>query len=204
MDPVVSEEALGVRLDPSRFATMGNSAGGNLTGSLSLLLSFSKGPCAHFREQLPSTFQEVAQILLYPGLRLNSQYSERFNEANEEVRAASLPVWAATLMEASYLPPSIDANQIFITPLEAESSLLRTLNVPPVLCITAGNDCLKYEARQYVANLQSAGCTVLHHECMDAIHGFSHYKKGYEKQREECWSLVTDFLQRSFDSPGDI
>lgn len=193
-----SEESLGIILDPARVAIMGNSAGGNLAASLSLLVSFTSGPCARYREQLPKSFQQVAQIMLYASVACNVPYIDRYNEGDENVRSASLPVWAASLMEASYLPPQINAQQIFIAPLDAHLELLESLDVAPALCITAGKDCLKYEAQGYAVKLQRAGFYVEHHEFPDAIHGFSHYKNGYESEREECWDRVTKFLKDRF------
>lgn len=195
MKPKQAEESLGVSLDPARVATMGNSAGGNLTAALSLLLSFTSGPCARYKERLPKSFRQVAQVLLYPSLSCNVPYFNRYSEGDEAVRAASLPAWAATMMEASYLPPQIDKHQIFIAPLDADVEMLQSLELAPVLCITAGKDCLKYEAEKYVAKLRSAKRHVEYHECTEAIHGFSHYKKGYENDRENCWSWVFEFLQ---------
>ncbi|THV47597.1 hypothetical protein BGAL_0300g00030 [Botrytis galanthina] len=43
----------GIHVDLRRVAIRGNSAGGNLTAALSLLLSFRSGPCSIFREGLP-------------------------------------------------------------------------------------------------------------------------------------------------------
>lgn len=194
----LAQSALGVKLDPSRVAFLGNSAGGNLAASLSLLLSFRVGPCAIYKKQLPESFRQVAQVLLYPGLSCNIPYVDRYNSGDEATRAASLPVWAATLMEASYLPPQIDSQQIFIAPVDAHVELLKLLALAPALCITTGKDCLKYEAERYVARLQEAGCHVEHHECTEAIHGFSHYKKGYEDDRERCWGWVVEFLRARY------
>ena len=199
-NPDLVQRALSVKFDPSRVAFMGNSAGGNLTASLSLLLSFTHGPCAVFKKQLPESFRQVAQVLLYPSLSCNVPYVDRYEAGDEAVRTASLPVWAATLMEASYLPPHVDSQQIFIAPVDAHVELLKSVGLTPALCITAGKDCLKYEAERYVAMLQEAGCHVEHRECTEAVHGFSHYKKGYETDRENCWKWVVGFLQARYRS----
>jgi hypothetical protein len=57
-------------------------------------------------------------------------------------REKRLPVWAAEMMEASYLPPYIDKQQVFVAPLTAEVELLKQLRLPPVLVINAGMDCI--------------------------------------------------------------
>lgn len=194
---------MGVAIDPSRVATMGNSAGGNLATALSLLISFTSGPCVRFREELPEGFHLAAQVLLYPSTACNIPYQERFDACETRVQAASLPVWAASLMEASYLPPSAGKGSIFSAPVDAPVSLLKSLvSLPPALVITAGMDCLKLEAKEYAAKLRQAGVTVAEHEYEDAIHGFSHYREDSRQYRkedvEDCWKRVTRFLQDKF------
>jgi acetyl esterase/lipase len=194
------EAALGVGIDASKVVLMGNSAGGNLSTALSLLLSFTSGACAEIRKALPDSLQLVAQVLLYPSVACNKPYLDRYNAGEAVVRADSLPVWAATLMEASYLPPGIDTAQIFMAPLDADVELLRTLKPPPVLCLTAGKDCLKYEANAYTDKLREAGISVSTHEYPNAVHGFSHHKKDYEEDRKDCWDKVSRFLRQKFES----
>lgn len=189
---------IGAEIDPSRVAVMGNSAGGNLVASLSLLLSFTSGPCREFRNALPESFGLKGQVLLYPSTACHRPYQSRFEQAGDEVRAKSIPIWAATLMEASYLPPYIDPNQIFVGPAAIDVELLKSLRPPPAVVITAGLDCLKLEAHAYADKLKRAGVQVEEKEYSDAIHGFSHYKEGnkdYQKENvEDCWKGITNFL----------
>lgn len=198
-------ESEGLLIDPSRIAVMGNSAGGNLTASLALLTSFTTGVCAKFRKNLSPKFNQVLQVLLYPSLQLQSPYSERWKQGDEAVRAKSLPIWAATMMEASYLPPYINKNQIFVAPLTAEVALMKQLMLPPALIITAGMDCLKYEARGYADKLQDAGVKVVLKDYPQASHGFTHYKEGHKDYRkddvENSWKEVCNALKRAFHSP---
>ncbi|KAG4277677.1 hypothetical protein FPRO04_14055 [Fusarium proliferatum] len=199
-----AEELLGVRVDASRVAVMGNSAGGNLTASLSLLLSFTNGPCAAFRQALPANFRQCLQILLYPSLDLSRDYGERFGDTDQEVQARSLPVWAVSMMEASYLPPYIDKTQIFVAPLNADVPLIKSLAPPSAVILTAGQDCLKREAQLYSEKLKQADVSLLFHEYPDAIHGFSHYTEGSKDFRkedvEDCWSRICSVLQEAFAS----
>lgn len=181
---------------------MGNSAGGNLTASLSLLLSFSHGPCARFRDALPNEFKQVKQILIYPSVECNALYRTRFQRARPNVQAKSLPVRIAELMESSYLPPHIDKEQIFIAPLLTESSLLKELKPAPALVLTAGLDCLKEEADVYARELREAGVDVEEHDYPEAIHGFSHYTKGKDFRAvdvEDCWKRVVGALTDAFE-----
>lgn len=138
----------------------------------------------------------MAQVLLYPSTACNKLYIDRYSAGEEAVRADSLPVWAASIMEASYLPPSINTAPTFIAPLDADVELLRTLKPPPVLCLTAGRDCLKCEANEYADKCREAGVQVSTHEYANAVHGFSHHKKDYEEEREDCWEKVGHFLRQ--------
>lgn len=186
---------LGCDIDASRVAIMGNSAGGNLAASLTMLLSFTSGPCSGFRKRLPESFCIAGQVLLYPSLACNRPYLDRYNAADPAVRATSLPVWAASLMEASYLPPYVEKRQIFIAPVDVDVELLHSLHLPPTMCVTAGKDCLKLESEQYAAKLQAAGAEVVLHEFPEATHGFSHHQKDFEEERASCWKQVCEFLE---------
>lgn len=194
-----------MNIDPSRVAAMGNSAGGNLTASLSLLLSFTEGPCAEFRKELPSNFSQKIQILLYPSVELYNPYSKRFCRASKDIQAKSLPVWVAELMEASYSPPHVDKTQIFISPLLAGDKLLKSLKVPPALVLTAGMDCLKDEALHYVEKLKAIEADVQAKTYPLAVHGFSHLREDSAQKMDyrpddvhDCWLLVIEALQKAF------
>jgi acetyl esterase len=181
---------------------MGNSAGGNLTAALSLLVSFTSGSCVEFRNSLSPNFRQVLQILLYPSLRLTVPYSKRWADGDEQVKAKSLPIWVAEMMEGSYLPPYINKEQIFIAPLLTEVNLLKSLELSPAIILTAGMDCLKFEASEYADKLKDAGLPVILKNYPDCIHGFTHYPEGSKDYREDdvrnSWQEVTDALKRAF------
>ncbi|KAF2180147.1 alpha/beta-hydrolase [Zopfia rhizophila CBS 207.26] len=200
---------LRVTIDPTRVAIMGNSAGGNLTASLSLLTAFTEGPCNRFRDDLPKNYRQVAQVLLYPSTACNRLYRTRLTSAGPEVQAKSLPVWVAELMEASYLPPYVEKEQIFVAPLLITSYLLRELQpqVAPAACYVAGLDCLKDEAVQYCRKLENAGVNACLKEYPEAVHGFSHYKEGSKDFRKgdvgDCWESICRFLEGAFSVDMD-
>lgn len=197
-------EELGVSIDPSRVAIMGNSAGGNLTAALSLLTAFAEGPCARYRKELPKEYCQIAQILLYPSVACNELYRSRFAKTDSEAQAESLPVWVAEMMEASYMPPLVNKKQIFIAPLLATPQLLSEMrpNIAAVSCYVAGLDCLKNEAIQYCQKLEEAGVKVQLKSYARAIHGFSHCPENSEKFRKDdfkdCWDSISHVLERAF------
>ncbi|KAH7377424.1 alpha/beta hydrolase fold-domain-containing protein [Cadophora sp. MPI-SDFR-AT-0126] len=195
-------ELNGIFVDHARVGIMGNSAGGNLTAALSLLISFNSGPCAAFRKELGPDFQQVLQVLLYPSVELHHSYTTRFERTSPDVQAKSLPTWVATMMEGSYLPPYIEKEQIFVAPLVADVGLLRELKIPKTLVITAGKDCLKDEAAAYAENLKAAGHEVSLTEYPESIHGFTHYQEGSKEYRGEdvvgSWMEVCRAFNEAF------
>ncbi|KAK2811310.1 hypothetical protein FQN50_002186 [Emmonsiellopsis sp. PD_5] len=194
--------AQGIAVDPSRIAVMGNSAGANLVTALSLLLSFRSGDCAAFRSELPPSFRMCLQVLLYPNVEGNLPYSARYKRASKEVQQASLPIWLVEMMEGSYTPPYVDKEQIFTAPLNADVSLLRRLELPEAVVVTAGLDALKEEGEKYAAKLKEAGVKVVFMEFAEASHGFtvfSETNKGYRKEDVDgCWELVAGEVARVF------
>lgn len=201
---IEGQVAMEVSIDPSRVAIMGNSAGGNLAASLSLLLSFRSGPCARFSEALPNSFRQLLQILLYPSIECHRPYRTRYQRCTMHVQTKSLPIAIAGLMEVSYLPPSVEKEQIFVAPLLASPALLKELQVPKALILTAGMDCLKDEAELYARNLEDSGIHVKAKQYPEAIHGFSHYQEGHRDFRAadvaDCWKEICDALNNVFYS----
>lgn len=106
----------------------------------------------------------------------------------------------AELMEACYLPPGVNKETIFVAPLLAEVSLLKTLQpqLAPVACYTAGMDCLESEAVHFCERLKEAGVPVVTKNYPEAEHGFSHYKEGSKEYRkhdvEDCWARIVEYL----------
>lgn len=199
-------DELGVGIDATRVAIMGNSAGGNLTAALTLLTSFTEGPCKVFREKLPKDYRQVTQVLIYPSTACHQLYRTRLAGTSAEVQEKSLPVWVAELMEGAYLPPSVEKEQIFVGPVLAGNDLLQELkqHIAPVTCLIAGLDCLKDEALQYCRHLEDVGIDVSVKEYPEAIHGFSHFREGNKNFRkddvEKCWRAVSDSLRHAFKS----
>lgn len=191
----------GVKVDSSKVAFLGNSAGGNLVASLSSLLAFTTGPNAAFRKDLPDDFQQVLQVMLYPSIDTGLPYATRFRRATPAIQAQSLPISIAQLMEDAYLPSSVDRNCLFVRPMLLEDDLLPSLMLPPALIITAGLDCLETEATLYAAKLKQGGVQVTSHSYPFAKHGFSHYQKGPDFRKadvEDCWKRVADRLRQAF------
>ncbi|KAM0330224.1 hypothetical protein ACHAQA_004399 [Verticillium albo-atrum] len=190
----------GTAADPSRTTILGCSAGGNLATSLSLLLAFTAGPSASFREALGLQFRQVAQVLIYPCLALQEKYGARFARASPEAQARSIPVTILEMMEAAYVPPYVDGRQVFVAPMLAEADLLRELqpNLAPSLIIIAGLDALDREAAEYSEQLEAAGVEVVTKTYPEAVHAYTHAKEGQEGWRgddvKDTWDQVCAFI----------
>ncbi|SCV41356.1 uncharacterized protein FFFS_06344 [Fusarium fujikuroi] len=192
----------GIHVDPSRVAIGGNSAGGNLTAALSLLLSFRSGPCSIFRERLPLDFKQVLHFMLYPSLELCLPYDLRLSRSTCDAQKYSLPAWMARAMEQSYLPPRVCKDDIFVSPVAAGLDLLRELDIPPAVMFTGSLDCLKEEGFCYAQNLTNCGKEVTFHEFKGVTHGFSVKPQDGSMEAqvmyEECWSRICHSLRESF------
>ncbi|KAM0080352.1 hypothetical protein ACKRZS_007496 [Fusarium odoratissimum] len=192
----------GMNVDSRRVAIGGNSAGGNLTAALSLLLSFRSGPCSMFREGLPQDFKQVLQLMLYPSLELRLPYDLRLARSTIDAQKHSLPAWMSRAMEQSYLPPGICKDEIFVSPIAASVELLRELDVPPAILFTGSLDCLKEEGFCYAQNLTKSGKEVTFHEFEGGTHGFSvKPQEGSAEAQimyEECWARICHSLRDAF------
>lgn len=192
----------GICVDPRRVAIGGNSAGGNLTAALSLLLSFRSGPCSIFSERLPLDFKQVLHFMLYPSLELCLPYNLRLSRSTSDAQKHSLPAWMARAMEQSYLPPRVCKDDIFVCPVAAGIELLRELDIPPAVLFTGSLDCLKEEGFCYAQNLAKSGKEVTFHEFKGGTHGFSVKPQDGSTEAqviyEECWSRICHSLRESF------
>jgi acetyl esterase/lipase len=188
----------GISVDPKRVIIQGNSAGGNLTAALSLLISFSDGPCAQFKQRLPSDFKQVLQVLLYPSLELTRSYSERLaRTSNDKAREKSLPAWLAGMMEESYLPPHISKHQMFIAPAIVDEKLLRDLNLASALLLVGDHDCLLEENTMYAEKLKQTGKLVRSEVIAEGIHGFTGMQNtiGYKRS----WDIVIEQIKEAIE-----
>ncbi|CZR43811.1 uncharacterized protein FPRO_07272 [Fusarium proliferatum ET1] len=192
----------GICVDPRRVAIGRNSAGGNLTAALSLLLSFRGGPCSIFREHLPLDFKQVFHFMLYPSLELRLPYNLRLAGSTSDAQNHSLPAWMARAMEQSYLPPRVCKDDIFVSPVAAGVDLLRELDIAPAVLFTGSLDCLKEEGFCYAQNLAKSGKEITFHEFEDGTHGFSVKPQDGNMEAQiiykECWTRICHSLKEMF------
>jgi len=146
----VAENA--AKLNIGAIAVGGDSAGGNLAATVSLLARDAGGP--------PIAFQ----LLIYPAT------DQRLATASHRRNAQGylLTRDAIDYFRRAYLPNEKDWTDWRASPLLAESHA----SLPPALVITAGYDPLLDEGRAYAERLKSAGVSVDYREYADMVHGF--------------------------------
>lgn len=134
------------------IAVGGDSAGGNLAATVSLLGRDQHGPAIAF------------QLLIYPAT------DQRCGTASHERNAQGylLTRDAIQYFRRNYLPNERDWSDWRASPLLAKSHA----NLPPALVITAGYDPLLDEGRAYADTLRAAGVNVTYREYADMVHGF--------------------------------
>ncbi|CEJ10300.1 Carboxylesterase NlhH [bacterium YEK0313] len=149
---IAADSAL-LRIDPSRMAVGGDSAGGNLAAVLALMGRDGS---------LPAPIQ---QTLLYPAVDLDRGLEDY------GPNSAGMVITGATMVyfRDSYTPHAADRSDWRASPLRARS----LAGLPPALIVTCGHDPLSAEGRAYAERLEREGCTVTHLHLSDQTHGMA-------------------------------
>lgn len=148
----VSKNSDSLKIDPSRLAVGGDSAGGNLATVVALMARDAGSPALCF------------QLLIYPATdqRLGHDSHRRNGEGYVLTRQA------IKFFLDHYLPRREDRLDWRASPLLAKS----LKGLPPAYVITAGFDPLLDEGREYAERLQKEGVTTVYREYPDMVHGF--------------------------------
>ncbi len=144
----VFEKSGSLKIDVSRIAVGGDSAGGNLAAVVAL------------HRQTPLAFQ----LLIYPATdqRCDTE-SHRRNAAGYLLTREGIEFF-----RRCYLPEKKHWADWRASPLLAASHA----DLPPAFVITAGYDPLLDEGRAYAERLANAGVEVAYREYSDMVHGF--------------------------------
>ena len=146
----VAEHAAELRVHG--IAVGGDSAGGNLAATVSLLARDAGGPRLAF------------QLLIYPAT--DQHCASASHERNAQ--GYLLTRDAINYFRRNYLPEEKQWADWRASPLLAKSHA----NLPPALVVTAGYDPLVDEGRAYAQKLRAAGVEVEYREYADMVHGF--------------------------------
>ena len=147
----VSANAGSLRVDASRLAVAGESAGGNLAAVAAIAL----------RESGPAV---AMQVLAYPVVDQASDTESLRRFARGYSLTADLLRW----YQSQYLRGEGDRADWRASPLRARDHS----RLPPAYVLTAGFDPLRDEGKAYADRLERAGVSVVY-ECFEGmIHGF--------------------------------
>jgi acetyl esterase len=146
----VYARAAELSIDPARIAVAGDSAGGNLSASISLR---TRGTEA----------RPARQVLLYPAVELTRTFRSHTSLGEGYLLDRARIDWflANVIDPADYRDPI--ASPWYATDLS---------NLPPAIVVTAGFDPLRDEGDDYARKLSLAGNRVLHRCVPSLIHGF--------------------------------
>ena len=148
----VAENAGALRIDPTRIAVGGDSAGGNLAAAVAIAARDEGEPRLR------------AQILVYPAtdLAMTGNYYGRFTEG---------PALTDDVMRwfiGHYIPDEAQRADWRASPLHAKS----LKGLAPAFVLTAGFDPLRAEGEAYAARLEAEGVPVTTASYPGQIHGF--------------------------------
>jgi acetyl esterase len=138
--------------DSNRLAVAGDSAGGNLSATVSLLARERGMPDIH------------SQVLLYPATAYLEPMDSRAENASGYFLTADDIVWFVK----QYLDNELDAHNPLAFPLSARD----LTDLPPAFVLTCGFDPLRDEGIAYADRLREAGVAVEHENYESMIHGF--------------------------------
>jgi acetyl esterase len=148
----VADNAVQLKVDGTRMALAGDSAGGNLTAVTALLARDRGGPTIAF------------QLMIYPVVDGTMSFPSVKENAEGYLLTAADMVWFYDL----YVPDGVDRKNPLLSPLYAPD----LSGLPPALVITAEYDPLRDEGEAYADALQQAGVEARSSRYDGMIHGF--------------------------------
>jgi acetyl esterase len=148
----LAAQADSLGLAPQRLAVGGDSAGGNLAASVTLLARQRGGPAICF------------QLLIYPVMDFDFDTPSYHENASGFHLTRQDMVWCWR----QYLARELDGYTPLASPLRAED----VRGLPPAMVITAEYDPLRDEGEAYARRLEQAGVPVTCKRYPGMIHGF--------------------------------
>jgi acetyl esterase len=141
-----------LKIDRTRIAVGGDSAGGNLAAVVTLMARDAGGPKLAY------------QLLIYPATDQRCEFpSHERNGVGYLLTKEGLHFF-----RSGYLPNAKDRTDWRASPLLAASHA----NLPPAFVLTAGYDPLVDEGEAYAERLATAGVEVAYKKYSDMVHGF--------------------------------
>ena len=148
----VFENAKNLKIEASKIAVGGDSAGGNLAATIALMARDAGGPAISF------------QLLIYPAT--DHRLGHPSIDSNGEGYLLTKKVMQ--YFRGHYLPREADWLDWRASPLLAKS----LAQLPPAFVMTAGYDPLRDEGKAYADRLAKEGVRVEYSNYADMVHGF--------------------------------
>jgi acetyl esterase len=148
----ISENSGKLNVNSAKIAVGGDSAGGNLAASISLMARDAGGPAISF------------QLLIYPAT--DQRLSHPSIDSNGEGYLLTKKVMQ--YFRGHYLPQEKQWLDWRASPLLAKSHA----GLPPAFVMTAGYDPLRDEGKDYADRMSKEGVNVEYKNYADMVHGF--------------------------------
>jgi acetyl esterase len=179
----VAENAVRLKIDPTRIAVGGDSAGGNLSAVVSLKAR-DEG------KEFP-----IYQVLIYPPTDLSMHSTESISKFSEGyfLTGADM-VWFGDL----YFEKSQDRHVPYASPLLAPD----LSNLPPALIITSEFDPLRDEGEAYGQRLKKSGVPVKISRYAGMIHDFIRMD-GVISRAKDAIDEIASSLSEIFQGKGN-
>lgn len=153
------ENATTLGVDARKIFVGGNSAGGNLTMAIMLKANETKD------------FRIALGEMVYPAIDNKTDPADI-----PEIEKSALPLERMRTFLALYTNQDWEVgNNPFCSPKYAKDEMLKGL--PEMIFITAGKDCLRFQAEDFAVRLATLGNTVTLRRFMESNHGFLTYCK---------------------------
>ena len=173
----ISDHASTLKIDRSRIAVAGDSAGGNLAAAVCLK--------ARDKETLPVH----SQWLIYPITDADTETDSYHKFGDDYGLTKDLMTWFWN----QYLPNAEERKNPLASPLRAAS----LGGLPPAYLLSAGYDVLYDEGQAYAERLRDAGVPVTEQAHPAMLHGFLHTSEPFEEAATAI-SQLTSAMKESF------
>lgn len=167
-----------VSADSSRIAVVGDSAGGNISAALCLMV----------RDQIGPKIDLQVLINPAPDLRCNGTI-ERQNDSLDILR------WQAN----QYVSNSEEVNNPYVSPLNANN----LSNLPPALILLAEKDELRSDGEQFAKRLREFGVPTFIH-CQNGIGHLAGHGAKASPQAKESLDVAIVALKNAFLNSSDF
>jgi acetyl esterase len=175
----VAENAKPLKIDPSRIAVAGDSAGGNLAAVVALLARERGGPAL------------CHQLLVYPVTDMAFKSESYVTNGDGYFLTRDMMGWFGD----QYLPEGQAPDDPLLSPLYAAD----LSGLPPATVITAEYDPLRDEGEAYAKKLAQAGVPTELVRYDGVIHGFFSMN-GMIDQADEAHAFAAAALRRAFET----